>query len=170
MIFSTKRLHLRKLLASDTDLFFDMMGNPKVMNPVPRPAMNRAESDQKLAVLIDQADNSPTQIRAITEIGGQEFIGIAGFLINAENQHEIAYRLREKFWGIGYGTEIAKGLLANGFDTLNYQEIIGDVFIENIPSTKILEKFMTPVKEFFNENDQCIDRRYSVTKQEFKKI
>jgi len=170
MIFTTKRLQVRKLLASDTDLFFDMMGNPKVMNPIPRPPMTRAESNEKLRLLIDQEKESTTQIWAINEESNSDFIGICGFLVNKENQHEIAYRLREKFWGIGYGNEIAKGLISYGFDSLKYQEIIGDVFIDNIPSTKILGKFMTPVKEFFNENDQCIDRRYSVTKQEFKKI
>ena len=168
MIFRTERLQIRKLLATDTDLFFDMMGNPKVMNPVPRPAMNRIESDEKLALIIQQEKNSTTQIWAITELGKDEFMGICGFLVNTDGQNEIAYRLREKYWGVGFGTEIAKGLLTHGFYTLNYTEIIGDVFIENIPSVKILEKFMTSEKEFFNDSDQCIDRRYSVTKEEFK--
>jgi len=168
MLFKTKRLSVRKLKDTDTDDFFDMMGNPKVMNPVPRPAMTRPESDAKLKLLMQQGVDSNTQIRAITEAGKDEFMGICGFLVNSENQHEIAYRLREKFWGIGFGTEIAKGLLNHGFNTLGYDEIIGDVFIENIPSVKILEKFMKPVKEFYNESDKCIDRRYLVSKSDFR--
>jgi ribosomal-protein-alanine N-acetyltransferase len=167
MIFQTTRLSIRKLTELDTDNFFDMMGNSKVMNPVPRTAMTRAESDAKLALLIELEPNSSTTVWAMTVKGNDEFIGLCGFLKNDENQDELAYRLREKYWGVGYGTEVAKGLLTYGFEEKNFPVIIGDVYIENIPSIKILEKFMTAGTEFFNESDQCMDRRYTVSKTEF---
>ncbi len=169
MIFQTTRLSIRKLTTYDTDHFFDMMGNPKVMNPVPRRAMTRAESDAKLALLIELEPNSSTTVWAMTVKGSDEFIGLCGFLKNEENQDELAYRLREKYWGVGYGTEVAKGLLTYGFIEKNCPFIIGDVYIENLPSIKILEKFMIAGKEFFNESDQCMDRRYTVSKSEFLK-
>ena len=170
MIFQTTRLSIRKLTEFDTDNFFDMMGNPKVMNPVPRPAMTRVESDAKLTLLIELEPNSSTTVWAMTVKGNDELIGLCGFLKNDESQDELAYRIREKFWGVGYGTEVAKGLLIYGFTEKNCPLIIGDVYIENIPSIKILEKFMTVDKEFFNESDQCIDRRYTVSKTEFLKV
>jgi hypothetical protein len=33
---------------------------------------------------------------------------------------------------------------------------------ENITSAKILNKFLKPVREFFNNDDNCIDRRYEL--------
>lgn len=170
MIFRTERLQIRKLLTTDTDLFFDMMGNPKVMNPLPRREMTREESNAKLSLLIELEKTSSTTVWAITELGKDEFLGICGLLKNDENQDELAYRLREKFWGIGYGTEVTIGLLDYGFNVKNHPLIIADVFIENKPSLKIVEKFMTANKEFFNESDQCIDRRYIVTQAEYLKL
>ena len=41
-----------------------------------------------------------------------------------------------------------------------------DVDTKNKSSVKILEKFMSCSKEFFNESDNCIDRRYQVLKND----
>jgi len=45
---------------------------------------------------------------------------------------------------------------------LQLEKITADVNIENIASAKILNKFFKPVREFFNENDNCTDRRYEL--------
>lgn len=44
------------------------------------------------------------------------------------------------------------------------EKITADVDTKNLNSVKILKKFMTSSKEFFNESDNCIDRRYEVLK------
>ena len=43
-------------------------------------------------------------------------------------------------------------------------KITADVDTRNLNSVKILEKFMTAKKEFFNQSDNCIDRRYEIIK------
>lgn len=48
-------------------------------------------------------------------------------------------------------------------------KITADVAIQNLNSIKILEKFMTAKKEFFNELDNCTDRRYEVLKNNWLK-
>lgn len=165
MIFQTKRLTIKHLKASDSDAFFDMMGNPNVMNPIPQKAMTRKESDAKLEKLL-QYDNPNVTIWSV--LYNNEFIGICGLLRNNEGNAEIAYRLREQFWGLGFGTEIAKGLIEYGFNHLNYSLITADVNITNIPSVKILAKFFTPVKEFYNPNDTCTDRRYHLSRDDWE--
>ncbi|MCH2225698.1 MAG: GNAT family N-acetyltransferase, partial [Crocinitomicaceae bacterium] len=97
------------------------------------------------------------------------FIGIAGFLRNDEHQEEIAYRLKTAFWGVGYGTEIAEGLLQFGFEECKMELITADVNTENHRSAKILSKFFTPVREFYNNNDQCFDRRYALKREDWKR-
>ena len=168
MIFETERLTIRTLILQDSEAFFDMMRNPNVMNPIPRPVMTKTESDAFLEKLISSKNfNIDKQVRAIVEKKSNEFIGLCAFLKNNENDDEIGYRLREQFWGIGYGTEIAKGLLDYGFIEKGCTKITADVYIENIGSTKILDKFMNSVREFFNDDDQCTDRRYEVYKEDW---
>ena len=163
-LFSTQRLSMRELRITDQDGFFDMMRNPNVMLPIPQQPKTREESDAMLEMLIERPEEKT--VWAVTEQGSDEFIGIAGLLINDEGHDEIGYRLREKYWGIGYGTEMAKGLIALSFTELNIDLITADVFVENDKSIRILDKFMHPVREFYNPSDQCNDRRYHLLKKD----
>ncbi len=164
-IFETERLQVRKLHPIDIDLFFDMMSNPNVMHPVPQEVFNRAKSDEHFHRFSNSEKDSTKQVWAVTIKSQEEFIGLAAFLKNENNEDEIGYRLREKFWGIGYGTEIVKGLIDHGFRDLGIKLIVADVNTENDKSVKILEKFFEPDFEFYNENDKCTDRRYRLLKE-----
>lgn len=164
MIFETERLLVRKLNENDSDSFFELMSNPNVMNPIPQKVFSRIESDSKLTELISLEKSSELKIWSLTEKGKNTLIGFCGFLKNNENDDEIAYRLIERFWGKGYGTEIANGLIDYSFEILNLDRITADVNIENEKSSKILRKFMNPVREFYNKKDNCTDRRYEITK------
>jgi len=50
------------------------------------------------------------------------------------------------------------------FNVMNTEKVTADVNIANVASVKILDKIMTPVIEFFNERDNCTDRRYELEK------
>jgi len=164
-IFETDRLIIRKLKETDSDDYFDMMGNPNVMNMVPLKVMSREESDNHLNDFLNTNQNqSDTKVWGIEIKNGNEFIGLCAFLKNNENEDEIGYRLREKYWRKGFGTEIAKRLISFGFEQLKMKKITADVDTKNLNSIKILEKFMSSNKEFFNESDNCIDRRYEILK------
>ncbi len=168
MIFETDRLIVRKLRESDQSAYFDMMGNPNVMNPIPRDVMTKEESNEHLDKFLNtELKTSDTKVWAIEVKEGNEFIGLCAFLKNNENDDEIGYRLREKYWGVGYGTEITKGLIDYGFKQLNADLITADVYVDNIRSVKILEKFFKRDIEFFNTEDKCIDRRYKLTRKEW---
>lgn len=162
MIFETERLFVRKLQESDADLFFDLMSNSNVMRMIPQATLSKEESDSQLKELITLEQSSDTKILGLCQKSNSEFIGFAGFLKNTDSEDEIAYRIREKHWSKGYGTEIAKGLIDFGFKNMNMELITADVFVENIRSVKILEKNFTLQKEFFNKEDNCIDRRYII--------
>jgi len=168
VIFQTKRLTIRLLKESDRTSFFDMMSNPKVMAPIPRPVMDKAESDTNFEKHLNAALTSDTKVWAITTKQGDEFIGICAYLKNNQNVDEIGYRLREQFWGNGYGTETTRGLINYGFNALQLELITADVNTANINSVKILDKFFTRDFEFYNEADQCTDRRYKLQKEDWK--
>lgn len=169
MIFETERLRVRKLEIADKDLFFNMMNNPNVMLPIPQKPMNRIESDKKFSELFLSKNPMLKNIWAVTKIEENIFLGICGFLINDDQDHEIAYRFNEENWGLGYGTEIASGLIEFGFKEMNSNKITADVNTTNEKSIKILEKFMVKTKEFYNEKDQCFDQRYCINKTDYLK-
>ncbi len=164
MIFKTERLITRQFKESDLDSFFDLMGNSKVMNPIPQKVLTKEESNIKFQELLNLKNNNPSKkVFAISEKDNQEFIGFCALIKNDENEDEIVYRLREKFWGKGYGNEIAHGLVDYCFDILNLELIIADVNVSNTKSIRILEKIMKPGREFYNAKDNCINRRYICT-------
>lgn len=160
MILETARLYARPLSESDQAAFFELMGNPNVMDPIPQKTLTELESAAKLKELIVLEKTSATKIWCLCIEGSDDLIGICGVLKNDNGEDEIAYRLLESDWGKGYGTEVAKGLIDYCFDVLHSELVTADVWIENTKSIKILEKFFRPQKEFYNPHDDCMDRRY----------
>ena len=50
------------------------------------------------------------------------------------------------------------------FKEMKVEKVTADVNIANVGSVNILNKFMKPVRDFFNERDNCTDRRYELKK------
>jgi ribosomal-protein-alanine N-acetyltransferase len=164
MIFETEKLYARKLEENDEAAFFELMSNPNVMDPIPQKPFEKNESASKLTELISLESSSDTKIWSLCKKGSSDLIGICGVLKNDENEDEIVYRIIERFWGNGYGTEITKGLIDFCFNKMNSEFITADVCVENARSVKILNKFFNVQKEFFNPEDNCMDRRYILRK------
>lgn len=165
IIFETTRLTIRRFKHSDASDFFDIMGNPNVMNPIPLKTLSQIESDEKLKELIGYYTlNSVKNIWAIDQKTNSEMVGLCGLIHNNDGENEIAYRFRENFWNLGYGIEIAKGLIDYSFEKLNFELVTADAYFLNKKSIKIIEKFMLFDKEFYNQKDNCLDRRYKLTK------
>ncbi|MES2654903.1 MAG: GNAT family N-acetyltransferase [Bacteroidota bacterium] len=165
MVFETERLYARRLEQNDEAAFFELMGNPNITNPIPQKPFDKAGSFAKLNNLILLEKTSDTKIWSLCKKGSNNLIGIGGVLKNDANEDEIAYRVIEKYWGNGYGTEIAKGLIDYCFAQMKSELVTADVCIDNVKSVKILNKFFTMQKEFFNADDNCMDRRYIVKKE-----
>lgn len=163
MIFQTQRLIVRSFEQSDLDLLFEMMSNPKVMDALPRPVKNREETEKTLNEFISLEKSTEIKWWCITENDSTGCIGLCGYKRNDQNEVEIGYCLNEQYWGKGYATEIVKELIEYGFQTMNFLKITADVTRENEKSVRVLEKFMTLEKEFYNEMDQCMDRRYFIS-------
>lgn len=165
MIFQTKRLIVRSFKTTDLDLLFEMMRNKIVMDALPRSVKTKSETEITLEQFIQLEKTTSTKWWCITTFKDDDFIGLCGFKRNDKNEEEIGYCFNEQYWGYGYGTEIAKGLLDYGFNHLHFTKITADVTKSNLKSVKILEKFMKPEKEFYNDFDQCMDCRYFLEKR-----
>ncbi len=171
MQFTTLRLFTRLFTFDDQDVFFEMMRDPIVMGPIPQKPMNRIESKAMLdKIRNSESFNAEKQVRAVCIHGQNEMIGLAAIMTNSDGENEIGYRLRQSYWGVGYGTEIAEGILRYGFENVKAKLMTADVCVDNDKSVKILRKYLKPVKTFFNEKDNCMDARYKVTIEEWNEL
>ena len=166
-LFETKRLVVKSLERKDQENFFELLANPEIIEPIPQLALSKGQMLDKFHenLNLEWHDlHRNTYCCGIFEKGNPEMIGLCLFLTNDEKDRELGYRFRVHSWGKGYGTEITKGMIAYYMNVLNVEKVAADVNIENIGSVKILEKFMNPVKEFFNHERRCTVRRYCVVK------
>ena len=160
MIFETERLRIRLLEWSDADLYFDLSGNPNVMEPIPAKVMTREESNNHLKGLIALDPEGIKKVWGIEIKESGEFIGLAAIVENDDLDEEIGYRLREKHWFKGYGTEVARGIIDYAFEILKLEKLAADANTANDRSMKILDKFFKRVRTFENVEGGCLDQRF----------
>lgn len=168
IIFKTDRLEIREMKEVDLLFFIELLSAPEIIEPIPQPKWTEEEIINKFKDFIDYPINPKTKdkvIWGVYEKDKNELIGLCAFLTNDEDQREIGYRFRKKYWGVGYGTELTKNMIEYCFNDLELMTLTADVNTQNIGSVKILEKFFKPVKEFYNERDKSLDRRYILEKE-----
>ena len=160
LTIETDRLILREILPSDAEGMFLLDSNPKVHsylgnNPVSSIEQSIAYIENLKVQYIQNAIGRYAVILKETN----EFIGWAGlkFITEPENNHQnfydIGYRLREEYWGKGYGYEAAKAWLYHGFLKMNIQTIYASAHVENVASRKILEKIGLKLVSEYNYQD-----------------
>ncbi|WP_159023621.1 GNAT family N-acetyltransferase [Formosa sp. L2A11] len=172
IVFETERLIIKGLEPVDKVYFTELLTNPEILKLIPQipftenQILNRFNKNLNLKV--SQLYHEKC-VLGIFEKHNPNLIGLSLFLMKADNTHELGYRFRVKYWGKGYATETTKGMLDYYFKVMQVDKVMADANIANSGSIKILEKFMSPIKEFFNERDQCTDRRYQINKHDYLK-
>jgi len=69
------------------------------------------------------------------------FIGWCGLKYDpAANEYDLGYRFIQNYWGKGYATEAARGVLEYCREHLTGKRIVGKALIENVASIRVLEK------------------------------
>lgn len=164
MIFETNRLCVRKLQMADFDEFHEMQSNLKVMQFVRGIAMTFEENRDELPKLIDFYCNPDNNfwIYAIERKKDAIFVGTVALVKDDEGNDEIGYRFLEKYWGKGYGFEIAQGLVQY-CRKIGLRKIIACVATKNIASKKIIEKLEFEFERDFISKDLNIpERKYTL--------
>jgi ribosomal-protein-alanine N-acetyltransferase len=167
-LFKTKRLTVRPLEDSDLEPFYDMQSNFKVMQYV-KPEMNLEESKAELNRFISYYYNQNINfnIWAVIELNTNVFIGICGVYENEKKEFEIAYRLREHFWGKGYGRETASALIQYCFEEMNLETLTAYARIGNIGSIQILKQEMDYKYTFVEAKNQLEEQLYELRKDDW---
>jgi RimJ/RimL family protein N-acetyltransferase len=169
-IFETDRLEVRRIKESDEKQFAELLTNPQILEKIPvKPASEEIVADRfEKAMNVKLSDlGSKKCFCGIVEKGKNEVIGLALFLIGDDHKQELGYRFRPAYWGKGYGTEIAQGLLEYYFNELNVVKVTAGANKTNVASVRILEKFMKLTGEVRNREENYTDKRFELYKKDW---
>jgi RimJ/RimL family protein N-acetyltransferase len=140
----TARLHLRPPRESDAAPLYALFNNWEVMRWLSSPPWPYALSDAHFFINARKAPN-PGFITAAVVLDGL-LIGIIDAIlkpksaIQREPGYAIGYWIGQPYWGGGYMSEAARGLIAHVFATIPDDTIFSGAFADNIASLRIQEK------------------------------
>ena len=174
MLFSTKRLQVRKLRITDINDLHEMHSNPRVMlytGDQVKDFKTDKDNLEKIIQKYDQPDND-FWVWAIERKSDQALAGTCAIIkthfheYNTDIKYEIGFRFLEKHWGNGYGSELTPALLSYVFDYYKVKVIWAEADVLNEASVKILDKNLVNQGKRWNESDNCWDYHYLLTKEE----
>lgn len=145
MKLETNRLTLEHLQEKHFPFFHPLDMDPEVMKFIRKEASSVEAARISFDRLLNYNKTFPGYgAFAVTEKASSEFIGL-GVLIHIElkpenEKYEVGYRLARSAWGKGFATEIAKRLIAYGFEDLGLSEIYGTTHPNHVVSQKTLMK------------------------------
>lgn len=142
-MFQTARLYLRPRSHDDIDALVVMHGDPDVMQFVGDGRV-LTEPERRAAVVEGLASSMPSGLGIWSVFPRKAHDDLLGsvFLVPLPDTSliEIGWRFRRDTWGKGYATEAASAILDYGFKTLDLDEIVAVVYLENTRSVRVIEK------------------------------
>ena len=137
----TDRLILREFDADDLPALSEMVGDARVRENAP--GESRALATARRASL-GSARRRAGLIRhfelAVTTRRTAKLVGACDIAFVGPRSADIGYLIAPRHWGYGYGTEVAKALVAFGFEQLNIERLAAVVAVDNERSRRVLAK------------------------------
>ncbi len=142
----TERLRLRRWTPEDREPFAAMNADPEVMEFF-HAALTRAESDAFVDRIEHHFEDNGFGLWAVDILEGTAgrfagFVGLwpATFAAHFTPTVEVGWRLDRWAWGRGYATEAAERAVADGFERLEFPEIVSFTAAINLRSRRVMEK------------------------------
>lgn len=174
----SKRLCLRHLKIEDSHSVYDYAKNINVSR------FTTWETHKSLQNSIDYIHRAiamykicPISILAIATIenGIEKLIGTAGLYQRSRLSpltYELGYVLNELWWGKGYAFEASNALINYGFKNFNIQRIEATCALQNLQSSKLMEKLGMQregiLRQYFTKNNTTYDGYiYSILRSEW---
>ena len=158
VFLETERLILRRFTENDADALFELYDDPAVMKYLNGglPADRAEIVTLDLPAFLGYYERFPGYgFWAAIEKRTGEFLGWFHFRPrpeDPEDEPELGYRLHQKAWGQGYGTEGSAALLAKGFTELGVRRVTAFTMTVNHRSRRVMEKLgMKFIRTYFEE-------------------
>ncbi|MBM7074456.1 GNAT family N-acetyltransferase [Shewanella sp. 202IG2-18] len=98
---------------------------------------------------------------AVEDKQTKRVIGFCGFKYEDHESvqaNDVGYRFLPEYWGKGVATETLRACLVYAKHHLDFDEIIGDVMVENPASSRVLEKAGFEFKKRVNYDGETLNR------------
>lgn len=160
--YETERLQVRHLTAADLDDLAILCADPTAMrymgdgNP-----LTREQCAQWIDICQSKYQERGYGTSGVFEQTNGVFVGICGVVRPPEQDFdEIIYALLPSYWGKGYATEVARGMLRYVFQTFDLDAIYATVHADNAASINMMSKLGMRFVEERIENDDEITKVY----------
>ena len=171
----TERLILRKMALDDAEDMFEYASDPEVAKYT---GWNTHQSVKEtrffLNTVVKRYKNREITDWGIVHKGDAKFIGTCGFAEChlSDSRAEIGYALSQKYWRQGYMSEAIAAVIDFGFRTMNLNRVEASCKVENIASSRVMEKVGMQFEGILREHKfikgQYWDLKiYSILRQEF---
>ena len=145
MQHNSQRLNLIEISAADLDNIHQLHSYPETdkYNTLGIPEnIQTTENILKEWLILQKVNPRQSYIFSIKENKKNEFIGLITLTLGKPNfkNAEVWYKVSPDYWGKGFATEALNQILNFGFTHLALHRIEAGCAVENIASTKVLEK------------------------------
>ncbi len=182
IFLETDRMTLRAFTEDDVDLLYELNSDPEVMRyldgkPTPYEEI-RDEVLPRYLWFYETYENYGYW--AAIEKASDEFMGWFLFRlapdsqshyhpeIHREDDVELGYRFRKKFWGKGYATEGSEAIVAKGFLDWQLPRIIAAAMEANTASLRVMEKVgFREMTRYFEDGLQTTIVQCILTREEY---
>jgi RimJ/RimL family protein N-acetyltransferase len=144
MILETPRLILRRWQESDSEPFYRINSDSRVMEFFPA-CLTREESDALIATAQTHFEMHGFGPFAAELRDGGNLAGFVGLMVPQFEAHftpcvEIGWRLAAEYWNQGLATEAATAVLRLAFEELGLREVVSFTVPANRRSRRVMEK------------------------------
>jgi len=141
----SKRLKFRKLTTNDISSWMEFFDDNDRLHFL---GMDLSKDKKELAsewinAQIKRYEKQEFGHLAVEIKGTNEFIGMGGIiprLLKEKEEYEVAYSLKPKYWGKGFGTEIANQIKEFGLKNIKTDRFISIIDNRNIQSANVAKK------------------------------
>ena len=164
----TERLTFRKFVDEDLPLLIEQRADPDVNRYLGGPKRQNAEAlSIRIKFYMDCYEKFGFGMCPMIWKETGEIIGGAGLQpLEDTGEIEVGYSIIKRYWGLGIGTEAARGWLEYGFNTVGLERIVAVAVVENAASRRIMEKLgMKFEKNEMHYDEECAF--YGISKKEF---
>lgn len=170
-MIETERLLFRRFTPDDLPGLIEMRSDPDVSRYLGGTRLQNPEAlAKRIQFYISCYDSHGfgSCVMLWKETG--EMIGSAGLQpLEDTGEIEVGYNMIKKFWGMGVGTEAARGWLDHGFNVVGLDRIVAVAVPENRASIRIMEKLgMTYEKTEDHYGQPCVF--YAVPRARYQEL
>lgn len=170
-IIETDRLILRKINQNDYKEMKSILQNKDLMLIGWGKTYSDDEVQTWINKIMEQYKKYGYSYYIAIDKNSNNVIGIMGIIpvnIKDTDYIEIAYILKQEYWGNGYATEGIEACISYAFSTLNADKIIAQVIPENKSSINVLERLgMKFIDEYVRDygDKKSLHLIYELTKK-----